>query len=168
MRSIAGTNRDLTFIPGRAAGLVRVRRTIPLYWDAFRAQVIRAIGDPDTAAGLDLMRARSPVHRAGGIRASLLIAQSATAPRGKQAESDQRVAALDAKRLTVSDPLFPDEGHGFVRPENRLALYARAEAILARHLGGHAESLRTRRPRRAMPRRSCTTADAQSSICPRL
>ncbi|MET3483101.1 prolyl oligopeptidase family serine peptidase [Methylobacterium sp. 1973] len=130
--------------------------------------MIRAIGDPDTAAGLDLMRARSPVHRAGGIRAPLLIAQSATAPRVKQAESDQRVAALDAKRLTVNDPLFPDEGHGFVRPENRLALYARAEAILARHLGGHAESPRTRRPRRAVPRRSCATADAQSSICPRL
>ena len=31
---------------------------------------------------------------------------------------------------------FPDEGHGFVRPENRLAFNAVAEAFLAKHLGG--------------------------------
>ncbi|MGX9982348.1 hypothetical protein [Methylobacterium fujisawaense] len=42
--------------------------------------MIRAIGDPDTAEGLDLMRARLPVHRAAGIRVPLLIAQGATAP----------------------------------------------------------------------------------------
>jgi dipeptidyl aminopeptidase/acylaminoacyl peptidase len=30
--------------------------------------------------------------------------------------------------------LFPDEGHGFARPENRLKFYAAAEAFLAKYL----------------------------------
>jgi hypothetical protein len=30
---------------------------------------------------------------------------------------------------------FSDEGHGFVRPENRLAFYGVTEAFLAKHLG---------------------------------
>jgi hypothetical protein len=54
----------------------------------------------------------------------------------KQAESDQIVKAMKTKGLPVTYTLFPDEGHGFARPENRLAFYAIAEAFLAEHLGG--------------------------------
>jgi dipeptidyl aminopeptidase/acylaminoacyl peptidase len=32
--------------------------------------------------------------------------------------------------------VFPDEGHGFARPENRLKFYAAGEAFLAKYLGG--------------------------------
>jgi hypothetical protein len=38
--------------------------------------------------------------------------------------------------VPVSYVLFPDEGHGFARPENRLAFFAVAEIFLAQHLGG--------------------------------
>ena len=54
----------------------------------------------------------------------------------KQAESDQIVKAMQAKRLPVTYVLYPDEGHGFARPENRLSFYAVAEVFLAEHLGG--------------------------------
>ena len=37
--------------------------------------------------------------------------------------------------------LFPDEGHGFARPENNLAFYAVAEAFLAKQLGGRYEPI---------------------------
>ena len=38
--------------------------------------------------------------------------------------------------------MAPDEGHGFARPENRLAMYAAMERFLARHLGGrHQEAM---------------------------
>jgi dipeptidyl aminopeptidase/acylaminoacyl peptidase len=57
----------------------------------------------------------------------------------KQAESDQIVTALRAKGIPVRYALFPDEGHGFVRPENRLAFFAEVEAFLAEHLGGRAQ-----------------------------
>jgi dipeptidyl aminopeptidase/acylaminoacyl peptidase len=43
------------------------------------------------------------------------------------------------KGLPVRYLVFPDEGHGFARPENRLDANARIEAFLAEHLGGRAE-----------------------------
>jgi hypothetical protein len=35
--------------------------------------------------------------------------------------------------------VFPDEGHGFARPENSLAFRAITESFLALHLGGRGE-----------------------------
>ena len=113
--------------------------TIPPYWEAARAQLTQAIGDPGTPEGAALIRERSPVHSADRIRTPLLIAQGANDPRVKQAESDQMAAAMTANGVPVTYLLFPDEGHGFVRPQNRLAFYAKAEAFLAKHLGGRAE-----------------------------
>jgi dipeptidyl aminopeptidase/acylaminoacyl peptidase len=112
--------------------------TVPPYWASFRAQLVRALGDPDTEAGRALLRERSPLHQAGRIRRPLLIAQGANDPRVKQAESDQMVAAMQANHVPVTYLLFPDEGHGFVRPQNQLAFVAEAESFLAACLGGDA------------------------------
>jgi dipeptidyl aminopeptidase/acylaminoacyl peptidase len=113
--------------------------TIPPYWEAFRAQLIKSLGDPDTAEGAALLRDRSPVHRAEALARPLLIGQGANDPRVKQAESDQMVAALQRKNIPVTYVLFPDEGHGFARPENNIAFNAVVEKFLAVHLGGRAE-----------------------------
>jgi dipeptidyl aminopeptidase/acylaminoacyl peptidase len=112
--------------------------TVPPYWASFRAQLIRALGDPDTEDGRALLRERSPLHQAGRIRRPLLIAQGANDPRVKQAESDQMAAAMKANDVPVTYLLYPDEGHGFVRPENQLAFVAVAEQFLAECLGGEA------------------------------
>ena len=82
---------------------------------------------------------RSPLSRAGDIRIPLLIAQGANDPRVKQAESEQIVAVLTEKGIDHEYMLFPDEGHGFAKPENRLKFYAGAERFLAKHLGGRFE-----------------------------
>ena len=116
-------------------------RTIPPYWEAIRSQVLKAIGDPDTEEGLSLLRERSPLFQAGRITKPLLIAQGANDPRVKQAEADQMVEALKEKGIPVAYLLFPDEGHGFARPENNIAFRAVAENFLARHLGGLAEPI---------------------------
>jgi dipeptidyl aminopeptidase/acylaminoacyl peptidase len=76
------------------------------------------------------------LSRADAISIPLLIAQGANDPRVKVEESEQIVAALRAAGIEHEYLLFPDEGHGFAKPENRLAFYAAAEAFLARHLGG--------------------------------
>ncbi len=115
--------------------------TIPPYWEAIPSQLTRAVGDPATAPGLALMRERSPMHQADRIRRPLLIAQGANDPRVKQAESDQMVAAMQANGVPVSYVLFPDEGHGFVRPENSIAFNAVTEVFLARYLGGRVEPI---------------------------
>ena len=54
----------------------------------------------------------------------------------KQAESDQIVKAMQEKNIPVTYVLYPDEGHGFNRPENRTSFYAVAETFLAQCLGG--------------------------------
>ena len=49
------------------------------------------------------------------------------------------VDAMRDNGIPVTYVLFPDEGHGFVRPENSIACNTLIEEFLARHLGGKAE-----------------------------
>jgi dipeptidyl aminopeptidase/acylaminoacyl peptidase len=111
--------------------------TIPPYWAPLIAQYHRRVGNPATDA--DFLWSRSPLSRVHDIRIPLLIAQGANDPRVKQAESEQIVAALREAGIEHEYLLFPDEGHGFAKPENRLRFYAAAEKFLARHLGGRSE-----------------------------
>ena len=48
---------------------------------------------------------------------------------------------MKRKNIPVTYVLFPDEGHGFARPENRMSFNAVAEAFLAQHLGGRFEPI---------------------------
>jgi dipeptidyl aminopeptidase/acylaminoacyl peptidase len=111
--------------------------SIPAYWAPMIAQFHTRVGNPDTEE--EFMWSRSPLSRAGDIRIPLLIAQGANDPRVKQAEAEQIVAALTEKGIDHEYLLFPDEGHGFAKPENRLKFYAAAERFLAKHLGGRFE-----------------------------
>jgi dipeptidyl aminopeptidase/acylaminoacyl peptidase len=113
--------------------------SIPAYWEAGRIQLYKRVGDPTTPDGAALLKACSPLTRADAIVRPLLIGQGANDPRVKQAESDQIVTALQAKSIPVTYVLFPDEGHGFARPENNIAFFAVAEHFLAACLGGRTE-----------------------------
>jgi hypothetical protein len=116
--------------------------SIPPYWQSFFENLARRIGDPRTEAGRAHLRARSPLNRASAIAKPLLILQGANDPRVKQAESDQIVAAAKARGLPVTYALYPDEGHGFIRPANSISSYAIVEAFLAQHLAGTGGSTR--------------------------
>ena len=48
--------------------------------------------------------------------------------------------------------LFPDEGHGIVRLENRMRFFVTAEAFFARHLGGRMEPISETQARTTPPR----------------
>ena len=111
--------------------------TIPPYWAPMIALFHTRVGSPEQDA--EFLWSRSPLSRAASIRTPLLIAQGANDPRVKQAESEQIVAALREAGIDHEYMLFPDEGHGFAKPENRLRFYAAAERFLARHLGGRAQ-----------------------------
>jgi dipeptidyl aminopeptidase/acylaminoacyl peptidase len=121
------------------ANLETLLSTIPPYWEAVRVKFARAIGDVSTDEGKKLLAERSPLTRAGAIKRPLLIGQGANDPRVKQAESDQIVAAMKEKKIPVTYVLYPDEGHGFARPENSLSFNAITEAFLAHNLGGRFE-----------------------------
>lgn len=115
--------------------------TIPPYWEAGRKQFYARIGDPGTAEGLAVLRAASPLYKAGDIKKPLLIGQGANDPRVKQAESDQIVKAMQDRNIPVTYVLFPDEGHGFAKPPNNMAFNAITENFLAKCLGGRAEPI---------------------------
>ena len=115
--------------------------TVPPYWASFFEQLAKRMGDPRTDAGKAWLTERSPLTRADQIKKPLLIGQGANDPRVKQAESDQIVKAMQAKNIPVTYVLFPDEGHGFARPENNKAFNAVTEGFLAQCLGGRAEPI---------------------------
>ena len=115
--------------------------SIPPYWEGVRRTLVAAIGDTDTTEGQTLLNERSPITRVEAIERPLLIGQGANDPRVKQAESDQIVAAMNMNGIPVTYALFPDEGHGFQKPENTQAFYAVAESFLAQCLGGRAQPI---------------------------
>lgn len=121
------------------SNLETLLETIPPYWEAAREQFHQRMGDPRHAEGLQMLKDRSPLYKADRIIRPLLIGQGANDPRVNQAESDQIVGAMRAKGIPVTYVLFPDEGHGFARPENNIAFNAIAEDFLATCLGGRAE-----------------------------
>ncbi|VVM06278.1 partial acylaminoacyl-peptidase, partial [Methylacidimicrobium cyclopophantes] len=136
----------LAFAPGEFAcgveamgpsNLLTLSRSIPPYWEPMRALFEKRLGSPEKDEAF--LRERSPLFAAEKIRAPLLIAQGSNDVRVKRAESDQIVEAMRKHGLPVEYILFPDEGHGLVRPEDRLRFFRSAEIFLAKHLGGRSE-----------------------------
>ncbi|MEO0062524.1 MAG: Prolyl tripeptidyl peptidase precursor [Pseudomonadota bacterium] len=123
------------------SNLETLLETIPPYWEPMVKQFHERMGNPTTPEGKQLLIDRSPIHKADRIIKPLLIGQGANDPRVKQAESDQIVAAMESHGIPVTYVLFPDEGHGFARPENNIAFNAVIENFLANCLGGRAEGV---------------------------
>lgn len=110
--------------------------SVPAYWEAGRAFLYGMVGDPNTEAGMAMIKAASPLFSADKIVKPLLIIQGANDPRVKKAEADQIVIALRDKGKKVDYLLADDEGHGFAKPVNRMAMYAEVEKFLSTVLGG--------------------------------
>jgi dipeptidyl aminopeptidase/acylaminoacyl peptidase len=123
------------------SNLETLLETIPPYWAPLVKTFHERMGDPRTEEGRALLRAASPLYKADKIIKPLLIAQGANDPRVKQSESDQIVGAMKAAGIPVTYVLYPDEGHGFARPENNISFYAIAENFLSECMGGRAEPL---------------------------
>jgi dipeptidyl aminopeptidase/acylaminoacyl peptidase len=119
------------------SNLITLIKTIPPYWSTFLATFYKRVGNPETEE--EFLKSRSPLFKVDQIKIPILIAQGANDPRVKQSESEQIVAAMKSKGIDYEYLLFPDEGHGFAKPENRIKFYAAAEKFLARHLGGRFE-----------------------------
>lgn len=121
------------------SNLVTLLQNVPPYWVPILPMMKDRVGDWTTEEGQKSLMSKSPLARVDQIQRPLLIGQGANDPRVKQVESDQIVEAMKQKNIPVTYVLYPDEGHGFARPENRLSFYAVAEAFLSEHLGGQFE-----------------------------
>ena len=118
------------------SNLITLLETIPPYWEAGRKIFHKRMGDPTTPEGKKQLERQSPLNSANKIKTPLLVAQGANDPRVKQAESDQIVIALRDRGFPVEYIVAPDEGHGFARPVNNMALFAAAEKFFSKHLKG--------------------------------
>ena len=123
------------------SNLITLLESFPPYWQPMIELFTSRVGDHRTPEGRALLQERSPLSYVNRIRKPLLIGQGANDPRVKEAESAQIVQAMGERNIPVTYVLYPDEGHGFARPENRLSFYAIAEAFLAQHLGGRFEHI---------------------------
>jgi dipeptidyl aminopeptidase/acylaminoacyl peptidase len=94
------------------------------------------MADPTTPAGKSLLIAESPLTQAKSIVTPLMVVQGKNDPRVNVRESDQIVAAVRDNGKPVEYLVAPDEGHGFARPINNLAMVAAMEEFLAQYLGG--------------------------------
>jgi dipeptidyl aminopeptidase/acylaminoacyl peptidase len=118
------------------SNLITLLNSIPPYWESIRTMFHQRMGDPGTPEGKAQLQRQSPLNSAAKIRTPLLVVQGANDPRVNKAESDQIVIALRDRGFAVEYLVAPDEGHGFARPVNNMAMIAAAERFLARHLGG--------------------------------
>jgi dipeptidyl aminopeptidase/acylaminoacyl peptidase len=109
--------------------------SFPEYWKPMIALWHKRVGeDPD------FLWSRSPLSRVENIRIPILVAQGGNDPRVKRAESEQIVEAMKQRGIDHEYLVYENEGHGFVKPENRLDFYHHADRFLAKHLGGRAET----------------------------
>ena len=111
--------------------------SFPTYWDGILARWRRRVGDVEHDDALN--RERSPIYHVDAIRDPLLVGQGKNDPRVKLATADAMVKALRDAGREVTYVVYPDEGHGFARPENQLDFFGRVEEFLAKHLGGRKE-----------------------------
>ena len=111
---------------------VRTLTSIPPWWASFKESLYDEMGDPATDG--ERHRAISPLFHAKNIRAPLLVVQGANDPRVLQVESDEIVAAVRANGVAVEYKVFPDEGHGFTKRENKIDASNAYVAFLDKYL----------------------------------
>jgi dipeptidyl aminopeptidase/acylaminoacyl peptidase len=114
---------------------VRTLTSIPPWWESFKEALYDEMGDPATDG--ERHRRISPLFHAQNIKAPLLVVQGANDPRVLQVESDEIVAAVRANDVPVEYVLFPDEGHGFTKRENRITASEAYVSFLDTHLKGN-------------------------------
>src|SRR5438552_6469541 len=147
------------------SNLITLLETIPPYWEAGRQLFYQRMGDPTTAEGKAQLDRQSPLNSATKIKTPLLVVQGANDPRVNKREADQIVIALRDRGFPVEYIVAPDEGHGFHRPVNNMAMFAEAEKFFAKYLGGRYQEDATRE---VAARLKEITVDVKSVTLPKI
>jgi dienelactone hydrolase len=146
------TLAGVTFTPDLYAAAVAIvapsnlntlLKAIPPYWESIRTLFSKRMGDPNTPEGRAQLDRQSPLNSADKIKTPLMVVQGANDPRVNKREADQIVIALRDRGYPVQYLLADDEGHGFQRPVNNMAMFAAGEKFLAKYLGGRYQETMT-------------------------
>ncbi len=117
------------------SNLFTFMKTIPPYWKPYLKIIKEIWYDEDIAEEKAIMEEVSPVYQIDKIKKPLFVVQGANDPRVNIDESDQIVSALRDKGFDVPYMVKYDEGHGFAKEENSIALYKSMMGFYAKHLG---------------------------------
>ncbi|APY12866.1 S9 family peptidase [Seonamhaeicola sp. S2-3] len=109
-------------------------KTIPPYWKPYLKIIKEIWYDEDVPEEKAIMKEVSPAFQIDKIKKPLFVAQGANDPRVNIDESDQIVKALRAKGFDVPYMVKYNEGHGFAKEENSIALYKAMMGFFAKHL----------------------------------
>lgn len=118
------------------SNLVSTINSLPTYWASTIEAWHQYVGNPGLPLDRQRLEKQSPLFSVNSIKTPLYLVHGANDPRVKRAESDQIVIALRERGFPVEYMVAPDEGHGFQRPINILAMVAKVEEFLANRLGG--------------------------------
>ena len=118
------------------SNLMTLLGSLPPYWEAGRKIMYARMADPETPAGKQWLEQRSPLFSAAKIKTPLMVVQGANDPRVNRREAEQIVIALRDRGFPVEYLLAPDEGHGFARPINNLAMVTAMEQFFSKYLNG--------------------------------
>jgi dipeptidyl aminopeptidase/acylaminoacyl peptidase len=115
------------------ANWIRTLRSIPPYWESFRAAFYEEMGDPNTADSVRLKNI-SPLYNYEKINKPLLVFQGANDVRVLPVESDEIVEGVKKNGVPVEYVVYPDEGHGFVKKENQITTANKTLEFLDKYL----------------------------------
>ena len=82
------------------------------------------------------LKATSPIEQAARIKAPLLLAYGNLDPRVPIYHGRQFLSAIKPYNKQVEWIAYPDEGHGWYLPQNRIAFWGRVETFLRKYIGG--------------------------------
>ena len=108
---------------------LRTLQSIPPWWEAARKSLAVEMGEDE-----EYLKSISPLFHAQNVARPLIVLQGANDPRVLKAESDEIVAAAKANGVPVEYVVFDDEGHGFLKKENRERGYQAILHFLDQHL----------------------------------
>lgn len=114
------------------SNLFTYMKDIPPYNQPFLKMYYEMVGNPETDA--EYFREVSPVFHTDKIKVPVLIAQGAKDPRVNINETNQFVKELQKRDIDVTYIVHPNEGHFFMKEENKLAFYAALEAFFEKNL----------------------------------
>lgn len=116
------------------SNLFTFMKSIPPYWKPYLKIIKEIWYDEDIPEEKAIMEEVSPVYQIDKIKKPLFVVQGANDPRVNIDESDQIVEALRARGVDVPYMVKYDEGHGFGKEENSVALYKAMMGFYAKHL----------------------------------
>lgn len=108
--------------------------SIPPYWEKYRDLLYKIWYNPNIAEEKTIMDEISPALHVDKITKPLFVVQGANDPRVNINEADQIVETLRNNGVEVPYMVKYDEGHGFAKEENQLALYKTMMGFFAEHL----------------------------------